>query len=313
MTIFRILLLSTCFGFLMQPVIGQATYYPSINLQITDIDSLEVEFSWATPPKMASCSIVYETFYDTTSHNIPNFQLDSASVPRANPAGPWEKFTIVFTDSLGDSWTDTIMLRSIYGGIVIIEDDVFAAPVLDIIDDNPVEYGPDDWIYFVPACIVARIDTVHSLTDRYLAKRGIFSYEDAAQQINHELFSQKMILFLQNYLELETPGVTTCDGIYADSLETSRFGGIVPAGESEFQVVPNPFSDRLLVKALSVASVPVEITIYDLYGKVVYSETHKMESLEDQLMVQTEQWKPGMYILAVTHDGIREVHKLLKR
>lgn len=284
---------------------------PPITFQITHIDSLVVDFSWATPPLATSCEITYETYYDTTIHNIPNFNLDSTRLTRANPVGPYEKFTIKFNHSDGTSSSDYIINNATYGGIVLIEDDVFAATVLQNCFDTPSDI---ESYYFVDACYVCDVDLACKFSTEYLEEINIYEEEPAVilENINLAEYKQAMIDSVLNAFTASDPDVSDCVDVFPDE-QNARFA-VIGTSKDEFSIYPNPFSDRLLIQPKEIDSkVEYEITITGIHGKKVYAKSHVFDPSSEKLAINTKHWAPGMYVITMLHGDSRETRKVIKR
>lgn len=68
---------------------------------------------------------------------------------------------------------------------------------------------------------------------------------------------------------------------------------------------PNPFNDKLAVNLLGRAT----IRVYNLLGVSVYSGTF---SCKQEAVVNTTDWRSGLYIVIIEHNGISSTQKMVK-
>jgi hypothetical protein len=67
---------------------------------------------------------------------------------------------------------------------------------------------------------------------------------------------------------------------------------------SEMNVYPNPFGDYTIVSFFLLEKEAVDLTIYDVNGKVVYSSKQTlMEAGNQKLMINTGEFVPGVYFV----------------
>jgi hypothetical protein len=67
---------------------------------------------------------------------------------------------------------------------------------------------------------------------------------------------------------------------------------------NEFNVYPNPFGDQVYVSFYLSKNETVDLTIYDVIGKVVYTfQQTQMESGYQNLRIDTQEFVPGVYFL----------------
>ncbi|MEQ8928161.1 MAG: S8/S53 family peptidase, partial [Fulvivirga sp.] len=76
----------------------------------------------------------------------------------------------------------------------------------------------------------------------------------------------------------------------------------------ETTIFPNPFNDMVTIASLDQAGL---ITVFDQMGRLVY--TGKSSNHNNELMINTEMWQPGLYIFKVIYSNNRqEKLKLVK-
>ncbi len=81
----------------------------------------------------------------------------------------------------------------------------------------------------------------------------------------------------------------------------------------DYSVDPNPFNNRLLVCYSSVGKGEVEVTVYDLLGRIITSQIDR-SSVNGRLVFDTSKWSSGSYIiqLMLGSDTRQSVVRLVK-
>ncbi|MFK7971414.1 MAG: T9SS type A sorting domain-containing protein [Bacteroidia bacterium] len=277
----------------------------NIDLKVTATDSSWVDLSWNTPPQAIRCDIEYETYYATTLHHIPNFSLDSARIPRQSPIGPFEKFTITFLMTGGTELEDSTIQPLIYGGIVLVEEEAFAATVIDACLNKP---PGADWIYFVEPCLVCKYDLACQFSNEFMADYDEYNnVEGALSQIDEEAYKIFVTGAVKVEQALENPDVKSCEEIFPDSYRTA----LLHQGKDRFTVSPNPFSRRMLIQpASSYEAHHFEINVMSIHGKVIMKRT---QHTAEKVSLDTQGWPSGMYLVTITSNGKSETHKVIKQ
>ncbi|MFK7971243.1 MAG: T9SS type A sorting domain-containing protein [Bacteroidia bacterium] len=304
-TLFLALLLLT-----FSAVWGQTVKHtPGINLQIAVINAASVRLTWVSPPQAIGCELKYKTHYDSTIYNIPGFASNSTVVPRANPTGPEEVFTIDFTLANGDVLRDITIYTRQYGGLILIEDDIFAPSIIG--DCNHATYNPSDTIYFIDLCVFVESEVLCNFNNEIMGNNGFPNESDPGWEAFLEYYEDT----LHNYLLAESTPPLMIDGVCDCSNENvlggDRYAASTFAHSPTHSLSPNPFHDRLILKTLGTVELqekPVTITVMNVYGKVVYVDT---QARGNQIL-QTESWASGMYTVSISQDSYIEVYKMIK-
>ncbi|MEM9917927.1 MAG: T9SS type A sorting domain-containing protein [Bacteroidota bacterium] len=78
------------------------------------------------------------------------------------------------------------------------------------------------------------------------------------------------------------------------------------------QVFPNPFTDELKVEWTGQSNSTVQLSLTDISGKLI--QTWQVDgALQSQQLNNIQQLAPGIYFLALDHQGERSIHKLIKQ
>lgn len=76
-------------------------------------------------------------------------------------------------------------------------------------------------------------------------------------------------------------------------------------GDQQPSLNPNPFNDKLAVNLPGRAT----IRVYNLLGASVYSGTF---STKQEVVVNTSDWRSGLYVVIIEHNGISSTKKVVK-
>jgi hypothetical protein len=79
------------------------------------------------------------------------------------------------------------------------------------------------------------------------------------------------------------------------------------------QVYPNPFNNKTEIETNRAVNKPLNLTVYDVYGKKVFEEINNSISTNERITLNLENLKPGIYMLMVS-DGVRtSSQKIIKQ
>ena len=85
-------------------------------------------------------------------------------------------------------------------------------------------------------------------------------------------------------------------------------------------VFPNPFTNELTISNLhpelnrqAEKNKETEIKVYDVYSRIIYSQSFSTSPDGSGLKLQTSNWLSGFYFLEVTTNGSRTVQKIIKQ
>jgi len=82
---------------------------------------------------------------------------------------------------------------------------------------------------------------------------------------------------------------------------------VVAIEEDQIRVQPNPFTNELRVELGPHTGVVVQV--YQVDGRQVYSQ----QVSQEQIMIPTQKWQSGLYIMSINDDdGILKQVKLIK-
>ncbi|GAB4111605.1 MAG: hypothetical protein OHK0057_20120 [Thermoflexibacter sp.] len=81
----------------------------------------------------------------------------------------------------------------------------------------------------------------------------------------------------------------------------------------EAQIYPNPFSDKLLVNILLQERTKVEITVFDVLGKIVKQSTEVLQEGYNQVKVELAHINKGLYVVKIKDEsGQNQLFKMVK-
>ncbi|MFK7970244.1 MAG: T9SS type A sorting domain-containing protein [Bacteroidia bacterium] len=286
---------------------------PAIGLKATFYNTSVVELEWVTPPNVQKCVIKYETQYDSTITVIPNFALDSGQLVRASPIGTWEKFTIIFEDAFGNTYSDEETLTTHYGGLVIIEDEVFYLKVANECVAN--EYSQ---FYFVPYCLVGNVDVICQLSTQYHIENGYNSdlppiNLEGPNALDEEIYTEFMIGAMDGLLNNPNSGVENCSVLDGSGITRAEAKRVSTAPqELDYVCYPNPFESSINIRSEGQQAQDKEeaIRILDMTGRVVHTG---VISGTDSKSISTEAWSPGIYVVMIGEGTRQQTMKVVKR
>lgn len=309
MTHARILLIG--FLLLLAPYLMHAQSGSSasgINLQLVQMDSAVVQLSWQSPQTATACMLRYETQFGFTDIPISNFTQNGITISRINPHGSWESFTLTFNIGGANGLiTDRIVVRGTYGGVVLIDDDIFCIPVFEGCGDPAAEE-----FHFQAFALLATKDVVCSLTDMYRAEHGLWMPE-YAEVVDSVTFSGWLHIKL---VETKDDGgdVWECDYIDPDVGGGYIRKANLSVEESKIVCSPNPFGDRLhITPSGELGNTPTEIIVQDLFGKTVARQRVNFSTHSQGINIDTRTWRKGIYIVQAGKTGSFEPFKVVKR
>ena len=85
--------------------------------------------------------------------------------------------------------------------------------------------------------------------------------------------------------------------------------GVEAPSKASLQIYPNP-SNQGWANLLYASNAPVQLTIHDLQGRVVYSAQQGAAVL-GQIQLSTQAWSAGMYIVRMESSGATQTQKLI--
>lgn len=104
---------------------------------------------------------------------------------------------------------------------------------------------------------------------------------------------------------------STGEILNANSTDMSMITGIEEVAKFDLIVYPNPASGTVNVVFENKKNQPVSIKVYDLMGKVVLNrEAQMMNSGNQQIQVNTDNFSDGLYFVEVKAGNTKQVHKV---
>ncbi len=76
-----------------------------------------------------------------------------------------------------------------------------------------------------------------------------------------------------------------------------------------FSVLPNPFNNELQISTLNTFKEILNITIYDLAGRIIQNSS---ASNSTSYKINTSNLESGIYIIGINHEGVQENYKVIK-
>ncbi len=93
--------------------------------------------------------------------------------------------------------------------------------------------------------------------------------------------------------------------LYLDDIQVTNSTSAVKPSENFCRIYPNPFSENLHIQS---ENLPVNITIFDVQGKLVFQQNIKVSSME----IETDRWLSGVYIVKIQTDNYTFHQKFIK-
>lgn len=297
-------------------------YQPLIDIEVTDFDSSIVDLSWNTPPGAVTCTLKYETPFDTALYPITNFSQDSITIARSTPVTPIERFTIYFTKANGRGLYDHGP-GGVYGGVIIIEDDVWAASVqlaCSLIETTYPEYG--DYLFGISSgpdgenmIDIAAVSIPHlcEVLDKIIRENpSELTMEELTYLLELEVLSQlgdpayEGLVFPYDYIDHYDIQLTLED-------LTARIGKTRVSESISYTLAPNPAEHFVMLKPIgTVKDCLVTVKVLDPIGREVYHAGHDFSSSQPSLRIELSDWKSGLYFVQISQEGRRESMKLIK-
>jgi hypothetical protein len=209
----------------------------------------------------------------------------------------------------GNTQTDSILVRHSFGGVVLIEEDIFCKPVFEGCEAGASSY------YFVNSCMVATNAAVCGFTWPYrdpdLLGPG---YE---YLVDSTAFSTLLIDFLLPM----AADPTNLDVQYCDVLDPDAWYIAPGTGDKTGQaytvsappISRNPFSEFIQIAPSSQNTASASLKVHDMLGRVVYQRMLGVEEQQNGLRIDTKNWKPGMYLILCGEGKNSEASKVIKR
>lgn len=301
-------------------LLGQTVIYNSgLGLAITNIDTATVDLSWNSPQQALSCSLLYESDIDTIIHSIPNFFSGGGSIPRLNPIGDWERLTISFLLPDGTVLIQSILRETVYGAVIIIEEDIFSHHVIRYCRERRVYGLHQEKVGFVfnEQCRFSKFCHTCIRSDESLASMGHIDpdLDDLEQQIDTILYAAHLQTRLQEDADDSHQAVTSCEDLFIDP--GSRHGQdalLSPSINEMLSFAPNPFHNRLLIRPhASISSSQLTIEVIDPVGKHILNKTFSPTQHGNHLSIDATLWASGLYVISAEINRKKQFYKVIKR
>ncbi|MFK7970240.1 MAG: T9SS type A sorting domain-containing protein [Bacteroidia bacterium] len=302
------------------PIPANAVTFPhaSTGALILTVDSIKGNMSyvsWTLPPGFVPTdgTLTYRNSYDTVSIK-PSLTTPIDSISRTLPVGAIEHWHLEFEDSGNIIIDDEVSLDAVYGGVVIIFDDDLP---FNIVPDVCVQNNPNvERFWFLRDCLVANEDFICNLSDYYF----MHDVYDPSEGVSEPEAYHR---FLRNKMNQENASNAPYQGKAYDCLEMGEpdwytdplNGGRVANQETltqvEFDVFPNPFGNRFTLRTHDIDG-DATLSVYNLQGQRIH--TQQADFIQNQdITINAQSWKPGIYQLMVEHANGRFTQKLIKR
>ncbi|MFK7973067.1 MAG: T9SS type A sorting domain-containing protein [Bacteroidia bacterium] len=317
MKYFQIIIASILFTLLGLSLHAQAGTSPSsINLQIVSFDSAQVSLSWTSPPGAVSCTLVYETQYDTTIYPLAQFSTGGTSIPRATPQGTWENFTIRFYMPVGAPGPpiveDKMGIISEYGGIVlIVEEDVFCAEIYDECD----ALSGIEKIFFKHYDLVATKEVTCLIATEYEAMvGGLDDDEYGLHVLSFPFFMHDELTSILGEDLGDFGGVWGPEHLDEIGIDYVAPGGTREGSEAlptNTKAFPNPFTQNLRVTSDQQGMTTVKVR--NMMGSVVFEQALDFADHPQGISINTDSWAAGIYFVETGAGKESDFVKIVKQ
>lgn len=309
-------ILFSCFCFVS--TWAQASIFtPTINLRPLLLPASQNDLAWNSPATAASCLIIYTANGATTQHPIANFALNQGSIPRRNPPGITEKFKIVFIDQNSDSLYHELWVLNTYGGIVVIEEEIFAPLVIGTLDT----LDPNLNLYFniQPGCFIVSSNLMAMATDSSLAAQGITSSnpDTILSQLDTMVYHDDMLSRINVYANtyaMNTDSVVIDNSISSPLVFPEKPQAQVDSGlnRADCSVGPSPFGHQFNIFIPSqYQHKELRISARSMEGKMIYTQQVEVGE-QTRITTPTDEWPPGMYHISIVIEGQYRYFNLIK-
>ncbi len=103
------------------------------------------------------------------------------------------------------------------------------------------------------------------------------------------------------------------EGIFVLKVDSSASIDVVSENDFISKIYPNPFADKLHIQINKNLGTELEIEIFDIQGKVIYSKNNVGNSSELFLQIdEAANWQSGFYTLKIFNSQQQKVFKLVK-
>ncbi|MEL6626755.1 MAG: T9SS type A sorting domain-containing protein, partial [Bacteroidota bacterium] len=80
--------------------------------------------------------------------------------------------------------------------------------------------------------------------------------------------------------------------------------------QPDWQIFPNPASQYATLSWEHLSQGPLNLSVYNVNGQAVYFYSEKIAKDQGQIILNTEDWIPGVYMLSIQHDNQVETLKM---
>jgi hypothetical protein len=118
-------------------------------------------------------------------------------------------------------------------------------------------------------------------------------------------FDEGLYLF---WVTVESDGCMVTDSIWVTIKENL---GFVKVAQTDFIIFPNPAKDYVFVQINNPTDISCQILVYDLYGNELISPDIPTNFKSQTLKIPVSNLKPGIYIMELSAEGLKQYHKLI--
>ena len=271
----------------------------NLQLTVTYSNTAIVQLAWTSPQFATSCTLEHRTPAGTQNYPLPSYLLNSTQIPAWNPTQPWDTFTIYFTMLDGTVQYDVDVLKAAYGGVILVEEEIF---FLEVADSCYFGHNADQFD-FLWHKILADANMVCEISDEYLAAEFPGYYgPPKPNEVDFVKYTGHVINKLKKYIAQNHPGVMAYRAI---DISDPRLA---------FQSRPNPITDRLIINAPTGNYLPKQsqhIFAYNQTGERVYQSQNDFKEASEYA-ISTASWPPGLYYITIGEGPSRTTMKVLK-
>jgi hypothetical protein len=81
----------------------------------------------------------------------------------------------------------------------------------------------------------------------------------------------------------------------------------------EFKVYPNPVEDALIIKLINVSSNEVQLNLFDVTSRLIFSSHSKLENTTDLIFVDVPNLHTGQYLLEISSSSEILTKRIIKK
>lgn len=286
---------------------------PSIQLTVGSMTASTVDLTWISPQGVDSCFIIYsDSMWIINRYPVPNYTANRTTIPRTLQAGTYEHFRIIFVDTAtSDYLYHDPMVMNAYGGLVLIEEEIFAKNAIEA--SNGAVFPPISYFNIQPGGYLVEPATISNLVFPILLGQGInpFTSWHAIQVNLDEVAFHDTII--QAIMGLDQAGDSSVH-YYGNQLEYTEQATSEPITLSEeLSIGPSPCSNTLRLFFAEGSEIQrLHMKVFSAFGMLVEERTVYVQQGSGQISVATGEWPVGVYIIQLNVDGKQHQFKITK-